>query len=182
MEAVVTTKRDKAAVLKLLKRIKKFGSPHGVVTDGCGAYSVAMNEIGSADRHEVSRRLNIRAKNSHQPFRRRERAMQRFRSFEGCFRNSVQFTLRSTIISIRSGISPPGRLTNRDALMHWRSGGRLWRRQPPARGCVAPSASDRCCSKSPRGAQASLAIGSRLLAKQGGLVCANTRNSSEYSA
>ena len=41
-----------------------------------------MNEIGAADRHEVGGRLNNRAENSHQPFRRRERAMQRFRSMK----------------------------------------------------------------------------------------------------
>ena len=83
LEAVVTTKRDKPAALKLLKRImKKYGSPCRVVTDGCGAYSAAMKEIGAADRHEVGRRLNNRAENSHQPFRRRERAMQRFRSLK----------------------------------------------------------------------------------------------------
>jgi hypothetical protein len=58
--------------------------------------------------------------------------------------------LMSTIISIRSAISSPGRLISRDALLHWPSGGRLlWRRQPPARGCVAPSAGDRCCSDKP---------------------------------
>ena len=39
-----------------------------------------MREIGNVDRHEVGRRLNNRAENSPQPFRRRERAMQRFRS------------------------------------------------------------------------------------------------------
>ena len=83
LEAVVTTKRDKPAALKLLKRImKKYGSPCSVVTDGCGAYSAATKEIGCADRHEVGRRLNNRAENSHQPFRRRERAMQRFRSIK----------------------------------------------------------------------------------------------------
>ena len=42
-----------------------------------------MNEIGvAADRREVGGRLNNRAENSHQPFRRRERAMQRFRSMK----------------------------------------------------------------------------------------------------
>ena len=41
-----------------------------------------MKEIGAADRHEVGGRLNNRAENSHQPFRRRERAMQRFRSIK----------------------------------------------------------------------------------------------------
>jgi putative transposase len=41
-----------------------------------------MREVGNADRHEVGRSLNNRAENSHQPFRRRERAMQRFRSMK----------------------------------------------------------------------------------------------------
>jgi putative transposase len=41
-----------------------------------------MKEIGNADRQEVGRRLNNRAENSHQPFRRREHAMQRFRSMK----------------------------------------------------------------------------------------------------
>ena len=83
LEAVVTAKRDKAAALKLLKRVmKKYGAPRAVVTDGLRAYSAAMSEVGNADRQEVGRRLNNRAENSHQPFRRRERAMQRFRSMK----------------------------------------------------------------------------------------------------
>ena len=81
LETVVTAKRDKAAALKFLKRImKKYGQPRSVVTDGHCSYPAAMKEIGNVDRHEVGRRLNNRAENSHQPFRRRERAMQRFRS------------------------------------------------------------------------------------------------------
>jgi putative transposase len=82
LEAVATAKRDKAAALKLLKRImKKYGAPRSIVTDGLRAYSAAMKDIGvAAERHEVGGRLNNRAENSHQPFRRRERAMQRFRS------------------------------------------------------------------------------------------------------
>jgi putative transposase len=83
LDAVVTSKRDKAAALKLLKRIlKKYGRPRKIVTDGLCSYSAAMKEVGAADRHEVGRRLNNRAENSHQPFRRRERAMQRFRSLK----------------------------------------------------------------------------------------------------
>ena len=61
--------------------MKKYGAPRSIVTDGLRAYSAAMNEIGvAADRHEVGGRLNNRAENSHQPFRRRERATQRFPS------------------------------------------------------------------------------------------------------
>jgi putative transposase len=80
---VVTARRDKAAALKLLKRImKKYGSPRSIVTDRLRAYSAAMKEIGARDRHEVGGCLNNRAENSHQPFRRRKRAMQRFRSLK----------------------------------------------------------------------------------------------------
>ena len=81
LETVVTAKRDKAAALKFLKRImKKYGRPESVITDGLCSYPAAMKEIGNAGRQVVGRRLNNRAENSHQPFRRRERAMQRFRS------------------------------------------------------------------------------------------------------
>ena len=38
-----------------------------------------MKEIGIRDRQETTRWANNRAENSHQPFRRRERAMLRFR-------------------------------------------------------------------------------------------------------
>src|SRR6202142_4344766 len=59
LEAVVPSKRDKAAALKLLKRIRKrYGAPRSIVTDGLRAYSAAMNEIGvAAQRHEVGGRL-----------------------------------------------------------------------------------------------------------------------------
>ena len=60
--------------------MKKYGQPCRVVTDGLCSYSGAMKEQGNAGRHEVGGRPNNRAENSHQPFRRRERAMQRFRT------------------------------------------------------------------------------------------------------
>ena len=56
-------KRDKAAALKLLKRVmKKYGRPKVIVTDPLLAYLAAMDEIGVADRHAVGRRLNNRAR------------------------------------------------------------------------------------------------------------------------
>ena len=42
-------------------------------------YGAALKEIGLAGRQETGRWLNNRAENSHLPFRRRERAMLRFR-------------------------------------------------------------------------------------------------------
>ena len=126
LEAVVTARRDKSrGVLKLLKRImKKYGAPRSIVTDGLRAYPAAMNEIGvSAARHEVGGRVNNRAENSHQPFRRR--ANGRCSAFEvgrRC-RSSAQFTPRCTTNSIRSAISSRGKVYKQRrsvALAEWR--------------------------------------------------------------
>ena len=56
-----------------------FGPPHVIVTDKLRSYGAAIKVIGSADKQETGRWLNNRAENSQQPFRRRERAMLRFR-------------------------------------------------------------------------------------------------------
>jgi putative transposase len=70
----------KAAALKFLKKaMKRYGNPHIVVTDRCPSYRAAMKVIGNETRQETGRHLNNRAENSHLPFRRRERAMSRFR-------------------------------------------------------------------------------------------------------
>jgi putative transposase len=80
LESFAAKRRDKAAALKFLRKaMKRYGNPQIVVTDRCPSYYAAMKEIGNADRQEVGRHKNNRAENSHLPFRRRERAMSRFR-------------------------------------------------------------------------------------------------------
>ena len=80
LEAFATKIRDKAAALKFLKKMmKRHGNPKAIVTDKLRSYGAAMKEIGNAGVQETGRWLNNRAENSHQPFRRRERAMLRFR-------------------------------------------------------------------------------------------------------
>ena len=80
LESYVTKTRDKQAALKFLKKVmKRYGAPDLVITDRLRLHGAAMNEIGNQDRQEVGRHLNNRAENSHLPFRRRERAMWRFR-------------------------------------------------------------------------------------------------------
>ena len=80
LESFVTKERDKAAALKFIKKaLKRHGRPKAIVTDGLRSYGAALKEIGGTERQEVGRWLNNRAENSHQPFRRRERAMLRFR-------------------------------------------------------------------------------------------------------
>ena len=63
------------------KLLKKQGfAPDVVVTDKLRSYSAAKAEMGLSARHEQGLRKNNRAENSHQPTRRRERKMQRFKS------------------------------------------------------------------------------------------------------
>ena len=59
--------------------MKRYGQPQIVVTDKLRSYGAAMKVIGNAGRQQTGRWLNNRAENSHLPFRRRERAMLRFR-------------------------------------------------------------------------------------------------------
>ena len=81
LEAFVTKKRDRSAALKFLKKtLKRHGSPLEFVTDRLHSYRAAMKEIGNEARQTTGRWLNNRAENSHQPFRRQERAMAKFRS------------------------------------------------------------------------------------------------------
>jgi len=80
LESYVTDTRDKAAALKFIKKaMKRHGRTRAIVTDRLRLYGAALKEIGAADLQQTGRRLNNRAENSHLPFRRRERAMLRFR-------------------------------------------------------------------------------------------------------
>ena len=80
LESFVTKRRDRKAALKFLRKtMKRHGNPHIFVTNKLRSYGAAMKAIGNADKQETGRWLNNRAENSHQPFRRRERAMLRFR-------------------------------------------------------------------------------------------------------
>jgi len=80
LEVFVTKRRDRKAALKVLKRaMKQYGQPKVIVTDRLRSYRAAMNLIGNAADQECGRWLNNRAENSHQPFRRREGALAKFR-------------------------------------------------------------------------------------------------------
>ena len=63
------------------KLLRKYAFvPERLVTDDLRSYSAAVRDLGIERRHERGRWKNNRAENSHQPTRRRERKMQRFKS------------------------------------------------------------------------------------------------------
>ncbi len=83
LEVYVTKRRDHRAALEFLKRaMKRYGRPALIVTDRLRSYGAAMKDIGVEGRQLCGQWLNNRAANSHQPFRRREGAMARFRDIK----------------------------------------------------------------------------------------------------
>ncbi len=80
LEVFATKRRDRKAAKLFLKRaMKRYGRPKTIVTDRLCSYRAAMKDLGIEQRQICGRWLNNRAGNSHQPFRRREGAMARFR-------------------------------------------------------------------------------------------------------
>ena len=79
LESYVTKRRDRTAAFKFLRKImKRYGRRHVIVTALLRSYGATMTVIGCADKQETGRWLNNLAKNSLQPFRRRERPMLRY--------------------------------------------------------------------------------------------------------
>jgi|ETNmetMinimDraft_16_1059900.scaffolds.fasta_scaffold91803_1 transposase-like protein len=80
--SLVQRRRDATAAKKLIRKLlKRWGvSPTVIVTDKLPSYRAALRELGLSSRHETGGRKNNRAENSHQPVRRREHKMQRFKS------------------------------------------------------------------------------------------------------
>ena len=80
LESVVTKRRNKRAALKMLRNLmRRYGQPEVLVTDRFASYAAALREMGCEDQQACGRWLKNRVENSNLPFRRRERAMQRFR-------------------------------------------------------------------------------------------------------
>ena len=83
LDVLVQKRRNKAAALKLLRKLLKNQGfvPERFVTDGLASYRAALKTLKCQKRHDPGRlRDNNRAENSHLPVRRRERKMQRFKS------------------------------------------------------------------------------------------------------
>ncbi len=123
LEAVVTKRRNKAAALKFLRKLmKRHGKAEEVVTDRFASYKAAFRELGALEKQKTGRWLNNRVENSHLPFRRRERAIQRFRRMRSLQKFAAVYS------SIYNHFNQERSLTSRDtfkltrtaALAEWR--------------------------------------------------------------
>ncbi len=80
LEAFVSKTRGKVAALKFLRKLmRRHGRADELGTDKLRSYGAALQDLGLQDKRVRDRWENNRAENSHQPFRRRETAMLRFR-------------------------------------------------------------------------------------------------------
>src|ERR1700730_16649900 len=81
LDMLVQSRRDSRAPLRLMRKLlRKQGFVKLLVTDKLRSYGAAFRQLQLTCPHEQGLRKNNRAENSHQPVRRRERKMQRFKS------------------------------------------------------------------------------------------------------
>ena len=82
LDVLVQSRRDSRAALRLMRKLlrKQGFVPKLLVTDKLRSYGSAFRQLQLTCPHEQGLRKNNRAENSHQPVRRRERKIQRFKS------------------------------------------------------------------------------------------------------
>ena len=82
LDVLVQSRRDQRAAKRLLRKLlKKQGRvPRVMITDKLASYAAAKRAVMPGVEHRRHKGLNNRVENSHQPTRRRERQMKRFKS------------------------------------------------------------------------------------------------------
>ena len=82
LDILVQSRRDARAAKRLLRKLPKrqCQAPRVVITDKLASYGAAKRAVMPSVEHRKHKGLNNRAENSHQPTRRRERQMKRFKS------------------------------------------------------------------------------------------------------
>jgi putative transposase len=82
LDILIQSRRNAKAAKRLLRKLlkKQRMAPRVMITDKLASYAAAKREIMPDVEHRQHKGLNNRAENSHQPTRRRERIMKRFKS------------------------------------------------------------------------------------------------------
>ena len=82
LDILLQSRRDTRAAKRLLRKLLKrqCRAPRVMITDQLASYGTAKREAMPSVEHRTHKGLNNRAENAHQPTRRRERQMKRFKS------------------------------------------------------------------------------------------------------
>ena len=128
LKKYVTKRRDRKAALKFARKsMKRYCQPEIILTDKLRSCGSAMKAVGHDKRQETGLWLNNRAENSHLPFRRRERAMLRFRRMRclqkfASVHSSAHNPFNQNAIfargKISSSIAPPHSLSDVSFVLH----------------------------------------------------------------
>ena len=145
LEILVQRRRNWAAAGKLMRKLlKKQGiAPAVITTDRLRSYGAAISDLGLSARHEQGLRKNNRAEVSHQPNRRCERKMQRFKSHGSAqLFLSMHSAVYNTFNTQRHLISRPTHRNHRaEAMDHWRSAAMARDTRPALCMCLWPPGS-----------------------------------------
>lgn len=115
LDEILQNRRDERAAKRLLRGLlKKYGRPKRIITDKLRSYGAALRSLGCKVEHRSHKGLNNRAENSHLPLRKRERAMQGFRSPGG-----LQARV-SVLSAIRNCFSRPARRQSANTIRYHR--------------------------------------------------------------
>ena len=126
LDMLVQSRRDSRSALRLMRKLlrKQGFVPKLLVTDKLRSYGSAFRQLQLTCRHEQGLRKNNRAENSHQPVRRRERKMQRFKSARSAqrFLNMHAAAVHNTFNLQRHLVSRSTlRIFRAEAASEWRS-------------------------------------------------------------
>ena len=124
IDVLVQSRRNTKAATRLMRKLlKKHGHvPRVMITDKLRSYNAAKRQVMPSVEHRSHKGLNNRAENSHQPIRRRERMMKRFKSTRQLQRFvSIHDPVANLFHFPRHSISSSVHRDLRNAAMHtWR--------------------------------------------------------------
>jgi putative transposase len=109
LDVLVQSRRDKQAAKRLLRKLLKrqMRPPRVMITDKLASYGAAKKDVMPSVEHRQHKGLNNRAENSHQPTRRRERQMKRFKSAGQAQRFLSTHDGSTTFFIFAARMSPP---------------------------------------------------------------------------
>lgn len=81
LDVLLQKRRNKKAAIRFLARLlNAYRKPRVIVTDKLRSYTKPIQQMSKGTEHRSHKRLNNRAENAHQPTRRKEKCLIRFKS------------------------------------------------------------------------------------------------------
>jgi putative transposase len=84
LDVLLQKRRNKKATIRFLSRLlRDYPAPRVIVTDKLKSYNKPIKNMCSKAEHRCHKGLNNRAENAHQPTRRKEKCLIKFKSAQG---------------------------------------------------------------------------------------------------